>query len=54
MLVVTVVCMVMTILAAYPLSKTKREFKGRSVYMGLLIFAMLFSGGMIANYLIVT
>lgn len=41
------------VLMAYPLSKTGREFKGRDIYMNLLIFAMLFSGGMIPTYLVV-
>ena len=48
-----VINLVLIVLMAYPLSKTKREFKGRSIYMGLLIFAMLFSGGMIPTYLVV-
>ncbi|MGN6711267.1 carbohydrate ABC transporter permease [Anaerocolumna jejuensis] len=41
------------ILMAYPLSKSNREFKGRNIYMNLLVFAMLFNGGMIPTYLIV-
>lgn len=41
------------VLMAYPLSKTKREFKWRNFYIGLLIFAMLFNGGMIPTYLVV-
>lgn len=45
--------MILIILMAYPLSKSKREFKGRNIYMNLLIFAMLFSGGLIPGYLIV-
>ncbi len=45
--------LVLLVLMAYPLSKTEREFKGRNIYMGLLIFAMLFSGGMIPSYLVV-
>lgn len=45
--------MVMIVLMAYPLSRTKYEFKARNIYMGLLIFAMLFSGGMIPSYLVI-
>lgn len=45
--------LVLLVMMAYPLSKTEREFKGRNIYMGLLIFAMLFSGGMIPSYLVV-
>lgn len=45
--------MAMIVLMAYPLSKSKREFHSRNIYMYLLIFAMLFSGGMIPGYLVV-
>ena len=38
---------------AYPLSKTKREFKSRNIYMNIIIFAMLFSGGLIPTYIII-
>lgn len=44
---------VLIVLMAYPLSKPEREFKGRNLYMNLLIFAMLFSGGMIPSYLVI-
>jgi len=45
--------MILIILMAYPLSKSKREFKGRNIYMNIMIFAMLFSGGMIPSYLLI-
>ena len=45
--------LVLIALMAYPLSKSKREFKGRSIYMNMLIFAMLFNGGMIPTYIVV-
>ncbi len=45
--------MVLIVLTAYPLTKTKYEFKGRNIYMYILIFAMLFSGGMIPVYMVV-
>lgn len=45
--------MVLIILMAYPLSKSKSAFKGRGIYMNILIFAMLFNGGMIPTYLVV-
>ena len=47
----TIINMILTILLAYPLSKSKREFKGHDVYMYIVIFAMLFSVGMIPIYL---
>lgn len=45
--------MILVVSMAYPLSKSSREFKGRNIYMNLMIFAMLFSGGMIPLYLVV-
>lgn len=38
---------------AYPLSKNKRTFRSRRPFMVLMVFAMLFSGGMIPTYLVV-
>jgi putative aldouronate transport system permease protein len=49
----TALNMLLTILMAYPLSKSKREFGARNIYMNLLIVAMLFSGGMIPTFLVV-
>ena len=45
--------LLLIILMAYPLSKSKSEFRARNIYMYLLVFAMLFSGGMIPIYLVV-
>jgi putative aldouronate transport system permease protein len=49
----TTLNMVLTILCAYPLSKTAREFKGRDIFMWLFLFAMLFSGGLIPWFLVI-
>jgi multiple sugar transport system permease protein/putative aldouronate transport system permease protein len=38
-------------LMAYPLSKTVKDFKLRNILMWLLIFTMLFNGGLIPLYL---
>ena len=38
---------------AYPLSKSTREFHSQKKYMGVVLFAMLFNGGMIPTYLVV-
>lgn len=43
----------MTLLMAYPLTRTKEEFPGRNILMGMLLFAMLFYGGMVPSYLLV-
>lgn len=42
-----------TVPMAYAMTKGKREFRARNVYMNLLIFAMLFNGGMIPTYILV-
>lgn len=45
----TTVNMVMTIPAAYALSKSK--LKGRNLFMGVIVFTMYFSGGLIPNFI---
>ncbi|MFB5511568.1 carbohydrate ABC transporter permease [Enterococcus casseliflavus] len=45
--------LVMIVTLAYPLSKSKKVFRTRRLFMGLMVFAMLFNGGMIPTYLIV-
>lgn len=47
----TMVNVVMTILAAYPLSR--KDFSGRNIFTALFVFTMFFSGGLIPTYLIV-
>jgi putative aldouronate transport system permease protein len=49
----TAINMVMTILAAYPLSKSSRELRGRNFFMWMLIVAMLFNGGLIPWFLVI-
>lgn len=46
--------MLMMILLAYPLSKSKNRFASRDIYMKLVIFVMLFNGGLIPGYIIVS
>ena len=47
----TLISVTLTIAIAYPLSR--RTFFGRNVIMTLLIFTMLFSGGLIPTYMVV-
>lgn len=47
----TVICMMMTICAAYPL--TKKRLKGRDFFLMMIVFTMFFSGGLIPEYLLV-
>lgn len=44
---------VLTILMAYPLSKSKRKFRGRDLYMWGMIFVLLFNGGLVPTYMLV-
>lgn len=48
-----VINLLLIITMAYPLSKSEKVFHSRKFFMNLIIFAMLFSGGMIPTYLIV-
>lgn len=47
----TLINLMMTILAAYPLSR--KDFVGRNAIMALLVFTMFFSGGLIPTYLLI-
>lgn len=45
-----IVSFVVTVLMAYPLSKTTKDFRLRNVLMWILVFTMLFNGGLIPWY----
>ncbi len=47
----TVIAMVMTTTFAYPLAR--RDFQGKNVILNLVIVTMVFSGGMIPNFLLI-
>ncbi|WP_202077721.1 carbohydrate ABC transporter permease [Caldalkalibacillus salinus] len=47
----TLICLIFTFTMAYPLSRKK--LMGRNVILNLVLFSMLFSGGMIPTYLVV-
>jgi putative aldouronate transport system permease protein len=47
----TVMSMTSTILCAYALSK--KRLMGRGIFMGLIVFTMMFSGGMIPSFLLI-
>lgn len=50
--VATLIAMILTTTFAYALSK--RHLKGRSIFVGVAVFTMFFSGGLIPNYLLVS
>lgn len=41
---------IVTVLMAYPLSKSNRDFRLRNILMWVLVFALLFNGGLIPLY----
>ncbi len=47
----TALCMMMTIAIGYPLSK--RNLKGRQVFMFIVMITMFFSGGIIPEYILI-
>lgn len=47
----TAVNVVLTILLAYPLSKTSTEFRGRTVYVVITVFTMVFGAGLVPYYI---
>ncbi|GBG05931.1 sugar ABC transporter permease [Paenibacillus sp. MY03] len=47
----TLINLVMTVMAAFPLSR--KELSGRNLFMAIFVFTMLFSGGLIPNFLLV-
>ena len=47
----TLINMFFTVTMAYPLSKSKHRFHARDIYMKIVIFAMLFNGGIIPLFL---
>ncbi|MBC9712780.1 carbohydrate ABC transporter permease [Streptomyces sp. TRM66268-LWL] len=48
----TVIAMTLTTIYAYVLSK--RELRGRGLLIGIAVFTMFFSGGLIPNYVLIT
>lgn len=50
----TLINMFFVISMAYPLSKNKLRFPAREIYIKIVIFAMLFSGGIIPLFMVVS
>ncbi len=49
----TLVNLILMLLTAYPLSKSKDQLAGRNIIMGYFVLTMLIGGGMIPTYLVV-
>lgn len=52
MIIGTVINVIVTLMAAYPLSR--RDFVGRNVITMIFTFTMIFSGGLVPTYLVVS
>ncbi len=50
----TAINMFFTVTMAYPLSKSHMRFRARDIYMKVVIFAMLFTGGIIPLFMVVS
>jgi ABC-type glycerol-3-phosphate transport system permease component len=44
---------VLTILMAFPLAKERSEFKSRNLYIWVIVFTMMFNGGLIPWYMVI-
>lgn len=49
----TTINLVLSIMMDYPLSKKTSEFRFRNVYMWILVFTMMFNGGLVPTFLVV-
>ena len=45
---------ILVILTAYPLSKSNNRFHGRTFFSWFFVFTMLFNGGMIPGYIVIS
>lgn len=50
----SVISMLVVTMAAYSLSKSNYKFKGRQIYIWIFVFTMLFSGGLIPSYILIS
>ena len=50
----TILSLVVNVLAAYPLSRPKKYFKGRKFYVVILVITMFFNGGIVPTYIIIS
>ena len=49
----TLLNLLLTILTAYPLSKSAQVWKGRSIFVWIVVFSMFFGGGLIPWFLVI-
>ena len=49
----TMLNVLLTVMMAYPMSKTNSQFPGRNIYMVLIVFTMVFSGGLVPMLILI-
>ncbi len=50
----TILSLIVNILAAYPLSRSKKYFKGRKIYVIIFVITMFFNGGLVPTYIVIS
>lgn len=45
---------ILVVLMAFPLSRTTKQFHARDRYMWIMVFTMLFSGGIVPSYMVIS
>lgn len=50
----TAISLLVTVLVAYPLSFERDKLRGKNIYIGLILLSMLFSGGLVPTYIVIT
>lgn len=48
----TIMAMCVTVLAAFPLSRNSREFRGRNFYVWFFLIIMIFDAGLVPHYIL--
>ncbi|PWV92119.1 carbohydrate ABC transporter membrane protein 2 (CUT1 family) [Paenibacillus cellulosilyticus] len=49
----TSLTLLLAFMAAYPLAKENSDFKGRTIYSWIFVFAMVFNGGLVPFYMVI-
>lgn len=50
----TAINLLFSLFVAYPLSKSKREFPFRNIYMWIFVFTMMFNGGLVPTFMVIS
>lgn len=45
--------MVLSVLMAYPLSKSTAKFRSKKIYMWIVVFTMMFNGGLVPTFMVI-